>query len=51
VGHATDGEVPFFAGSEQPHVANWATHFTTNLQKQNVEELFVAHVCSGVLGE
>jgi hypothetical protein len=40
-------EKGLFAGSEQPHAADWATLFTTSLEKQQVEELFEAHGWEG----
>jgi hypothetical protein len=41
-------EKTMFAGTEQPQAADWASLFTTNLERQHVEELLEAH---GWMGE
>ncbi len=40
-------EKTMFAGTEQPQAADWVSLFTTNLERQHVEELLEAHGWTG----
>jgi hypothetical protein len=40
-------ERAMFAGTEQPQAADWASLFTTNLERQHMEELLEAHGWTG----